>query len=91
MSAIQCGDGQDVHYSEDDGQKGCHRPEVHPVPAGGEDPTNGNETSQAFPGADLGPEQQAEVAEVVACGGICPDSPGRDRGQERVLLAFRIK
>ena len=46
VAAVKCGDGQDVHESQDNGKEGCHVPELMPVPCCGEDTAYGSETTQ---------------------------------------------
>ena len=37
VAAVQCGDREDIHESQNDGKEGCHIPELVPVPGSGED------------------------------------------------------
>ena len=46
MSAVQCGDGQNIHKGKDDGEECRHVPELVPVPRGGENTADGSETSE---------------------------------------------
>ena len=62
MSAIECGDGQDVHEGKDDAQEGCHQPESMPVPHGWEEASQCAKTTQAL-GSLLG-EDVFHVAHI---------------------------
>ena len=55
MSAVQCGDGQNIHKGKDDGEECRHVPELVPVPRGGENTADGSETSELL-GSFLGEE-----------------------------------
>ncbi len=55
MSAVQCGDGQNIHKGKDDGEECRHVPELVRVPRGGENTADGSETSELL-GSFLGEE-----------------------------------
>ena len=48
MTAVEAGNGQDIHHSKNNGDKGCDVPERSPVPHGGEEAAYGAETSYAL-------------------------------------------
>ena len=64
MTAVKCGDGQDVHEGEDDAQEGGHLPELIPVPRAGEEASDGSEAAQRL-GA-VGGEDIFHVADIAA-------------------------
>ena len=64
VSAIEGGDGQDVHKGEDDGEERCHHPEHLPVPYGWEHGADGTEAAELF--RAFGGEDVFEVADISA-------------------------
>ena len=84
MSAVQCGDGQNIHKGKDDGEECRHVPELVPVPRGGENTADGSETSELL-GSFLG-EEIFHLA-YVAFQSLYPQRyAGRERGKETVFL-----
>ena len=88
VTAVEAGDGDDVHEGEDDAEEGSHHPEAVPVPYGGEDAADGAESAERL-GALLG-EDVLEVADVALQRVPAVAYAGGDGGPEAVLLRLPL-
>ena len=82
MAAIQTGNGQDVHYCQNNADEGRELPESEPVPCFGEYVTYGNERAHRL--GTFGTGHILEVVDISGKGTPTLLQTCRDTGKEGV-------
>ena len=86
VPAVESRDRQNVHHREDDRQEGGLHPEVLPVPRGGEDAADGDESAQLLVHLGFGLHDHLQLVPVGGDHLARPLNTGRNRLQERIFL-----
>ena len=89
MSAVQAGNGQQIHHAQHNGQQGEDIDKTEPIPGGREDLPDGDETAHRLIGLRRRIENEFQVVDIAADGGESEFETSRNGFPETILAGFK--